>query len=989
MSITNTPHFERYKTAPNNTISSREIIADEENQYYRKLELELRQNSQFKTAAQNKGLDPNKVDYEIKQNGAQTGVCLFRDSRDPGIYIEATGDLAKTIKKFSETSTSANTPSTPPKKLDAAATPVAIQNLSQQSTPVSTEIPPIYAPTPIPELAAFSTKRGKSSAVPNSVFPIDSDYFSTSGGLAPLPTHPPLPQNHAPSHYSAHFNNSRQNGRKSAQVASSASAKTSAKPRREENRQNFKQIKNRQIAFENRINQELHRHNEDLHQAIEPLNRERDQLQEQLNTSTIELKKRDQLLNLARSDLKQLRERAADLEEFSRRNQEKLDQQQQQYTQLQTEHEQAKQALIRLQKENPDLQHQLEIAHENISRIEKELEASTGTNASLRDQLQQAQQDVAQLQAVDHALAEEKNKVSGLDQQLADQKQAIETLNNQLRQSEQTLQEQAQTRDTLDEQLAQAQANLKDNVQLIEEKSHENSNLSARIHELENRQGSDSQELTHLRQDLEVNGQNLLSAQTENGQLHQQVEALQYQHERLQERHKKSALQISELGNVNGQLLKEREELTAAHEQAKAKLLEAEKRVDQLGREAAQLRSQVPQLKQKLAANEAKISEITSQRERLQEDAATLISELKQKKAAQETLAQNLQSTQKRNAELQQQLEADQLKAKDDLIQAQTQFDELLSQTDQKHQIELAELQQKMDELTVEVDARGRMIQELSPPPNQDIDTQTEEISPLPAEAAATVSLPEEAPIVLVPQDIKQYVRYLKSLGSSVEEGSQPLLKKLCGRDYNLLTNLESPEFAHYKNEIDHSVKGYLSLKRTPRILTAINAGEFPMIAAFVAGLRTQLNKLAANPISLPKMNEEACDKMNYEYKCLIIACFLHCALTLPTIKNTDLYQTFNHRALSLIKSFKYDEKTQTFIQNKKIDSEKYQTANGRPFMQDLLIIQKAINARRHELLTDESYGKKEWWIKTMDDFLTSNLSAIGEILKQMIEEPK
>ena len=172
MSIASTSsHFERYRTNPDNTISTREKIDDEQKSYYNELERELRQNTQFKTEAQKIGLDAQNINYEIKRNSNnQIGICLLRHPKDAGIWFQANSELTEILKKFCEEPAAPIEPTPEPPTFEP-----------------STAEPPILEPSiPIP----LPTKR-KISALSNPIALRDISGASETRHLSEIHSHVP------------------------------------------------------------------------------------------------------------------------------------------------------------------------------------------------------------------------------------------------------------------------------------------------------------------------------------------------------------------------------------------------------------------------------------------------------------------------------------------------------------------------------------------------------------------------------------------------------------------------------------------------------------------------------------------------------------------------------------------------------------------------------------------------------------------------------
>ena len=208
-------HFKRYRTTPDNSISTQEQINDKQNQYYNKNENELRLNAQFKSEAQKIGLEAENVNYEIKRNSNnQIGICLLRYPKDAGVWFQANKELAEILKKFCEEPAEPThltpEPATPEpsksiqpvKRISALSTPIAVTDISgssathsspeiHQHRPQSDAIPVTEIRTPI------DTSRRRDTA---NEFPLDAYYLpqrelqagANLGGLAPPLPPPPF-----------------------------------------------------------------------------------------------------------------------------------------------------------------------------------------------------------------------------------------------------------------------------------------------------------------------------------------------------------------------------------------------------------------------------------------------------------------------------------------------------------------------------------------------------------------------------------------------------------------------------------------------------------------------------------------------------------------------------------------------------------------------------------------------------------------------------
>ncbi len=210
-------HFKRYRTTPDNTISTQETIADEQNQYYNNIESELRLNTQFISEAKKIGLEAQSVNYEIRRNSNnQIGICLLRYPKDAGVWFQANKGLAEILKKFCEEPAgpthltpdpSTSEPSKPiplaTRKISALSTPIAVKDISEVSaTPSSPEIPQhrpqseAIAVKEIPTHINASNRRALANA-----FPLDAHYLpqhelqagANLGGAPPIPPHLPVP----------------------------------------------------------------------------------------------------------------------------------------------------------------------------------------------------------------------------------------------------------------------------------------------------------------------------------------------------------------------------------------------------------------------------------------------------------------------------------------------------------------------------------------------------------------------------------------------------------------------------------------------------------------------------------------------------------------------------------------------------------------------------------------------------------------------------
>jgi len=205
MSISSTSsHFERYRTNPDNTISTRERIDDEQNSYYNEIERELRQNTQFKTEAQKIGLDAQNINYEIKRNSNnQIGICLLRHPKDAGIWFQANNELTEILKKFCEEPPAPiEPPSEPPtfeppvlepsipiplptkRKISALSTSIAVSDISRASaTRHFSEIHPHVPQSEAIAVKEISSNRlaARASSDRNAIanaFPLDAYYYS-------------------------------------------------------------------------------------------------------------------------------------------------------------------------------------------------------------------------------------------------------------------------------------------------------------------------------------------------------------------------------------------------------------------------------------------------------------------------------------------------------------------------------------------------------------------------------------------------------------------------------------------------------------------------------------------------------------------------------------------------------------------------------------------------------------------------------------------
>ena len=210
MSIASTSsHFERYRTNPDNTISTREKIDDEQKSYYNELERELRKNTQFKTEAKKIGLDAQNINYEIKRNSNnQIGICLLRHPKDAGIWFQANSELTEILKKFCEEPAAPIEPTPEPptfkpstpeppilepsipiplptkRKISALSNPIALRDISGASA--TRHLSEIHPPH-VPQSEAIAVKEISSSrlaarassdrnAIANA-FPLDAYYF--------------------------------------------------------------------------------------------------------------------------------------------------------------------------------------------------------------------------------------------------------------------------------------------------------------------------------------------------------------------------------------------------------------------------------------------------------------------------------------------------------------------------------------------------------------------------------------------------------------------------------------------------------------------------------------------------------------------------------------------------------------------------------------------------------------------------------------------
>jgi chromosome segregation ATPase len=227
-------HFKRYRTTPDNTISTQETINDEHYQYYNKNEKDLRSNKQFISESKKIGLEAQSVNYEIKRNSNnQIGICLLRYPKDAGVWFQANKELAEILKKFCEDpagpthlpdepkTPEPSKPVRPTRQTSALSTPIAVRDISGASNTSSS--PEIRRHVPQSEAIAVkelcttidaSHRRDTANA-----FPLDALYLpqrdlqpgANLGGLAP-PIPPPLPappfgvhlRHVAPGHHVAH-----------------------------------------------------------------------------------------------------------------------------------------------------------------------------------------------------------------------------------------------------------------------------------------------------------------------------------------------------------------------------------------------------------------------------------------------------------------------------------------------------------------------------------------------------------------------------------------------------------------------------------------------------------------------------------------------------------------------------------------------------------------------------------------------------------------
>jgi chromosome segregation ATPase len=645
----------------------------------------------------------------------------------------------------------------------------------------------------------------------------------------------------------------------------------------------------------------------------------------------------------------------AKLEQANQAREELFGQRQKQQDQLsaaQRALDETKHHLEEIRGENAGIKIKLATAEERVRSLQAQLDTGAAGNTSLQRQLQEAKEEVARLKPVEKRLQEEEAKVLDLRQQVALQLKQLDEHHEKLEQAAKTQEQLAAQIQQQTDQIAARQSELdqasdrareveaqrvqiqalRDQIQRVDGIASKKTGDHAIVEDLNRELGTQLEEarrklaenlrsISGLEQDLvTLESQHQIDTETHQREidaLTQQLSQARQENKRLQE----------ELGGLE-KLRKEFEELKKTH-------LELNQRLEKEQKIRATLEEKNKELTSSLESYHSKLILAEKTLEQMQLERADLMQ------------ANRFLSERSR-------LAAEEIDKNRRLIS-------YLETQNQRLGEEIKQLRSLIESLQAEsVIKKAAPSSQSAPAVESAADVEQEVQDPN----------PPMLPIAQLPENVIRCVPYLKALRTRLPPAERRKLKDIWKREDTFLNFPTESWELRYQQQIQKFVKLHKANPQTAQ--RQIRSDKFPFIAAFMNGIQHALARAKENPFADPLQNEE--------YKSLIIACYLHCALTTREYVTQASIKAYDERARDLIMSFEYDQGSGKYrlVETAAIEKESQQTANYREFILEFI----KIHALKRALQITPKFING--WLKAIDEFYTTNLNQMKHVSQEM-----